>query len=232
MTKNGQLICGKIKLLPSLLASDFAKLGSEAQVVIDNGAFGLHADVMDGQFVPPITYGADVIAAVINHTDAWVDAHLMIENPENQIEAMAKAGATAITVHAESCQHLHRVLGMIKDFGCEAGVALNPATPVEDRLEFVLPLIDRVLIMTVNPGWGGQAFIPEGIVKVNRTAQLLAKYGINADIQVDGGVSAKTAGDLVLNGATELVAGSAVYKGEVQENITAIRKAIENVLVV
>jgi ribulose-phosphate 3-epimerase len=232
MSKNGQLICGKIKLLPSLLASDFAKLSSEAQIVLDHGAFGLHADVMDGQFVPPITYGADVIAAVINHTDAWVDAHLMIKYPENQIEAMAKAGVTAITVHAETCQHLHRVLGMIKDFGCEAGVALNPGTPVESTLEFVAPLLDRVLIMTVNPGWGGQAFIPEGLIKVKRTSQLLAKHEVKAEIQVDGGVSAKTAGALVESGATELVAGSAVYKGNVQENIAAIRRSIESVLTV
>lgn len=223
------LIAGKIKLQPSLLAADFSKLGEEGRRALKAGAQGLHADVMDGRFVPPITFGADITKAVVNATDGVVDAHLMIVEPEHQVEAFAKAGVKAITVHAEACSHLHRVLGMIRDAGCEAGVALNPATPVTETLRHVLPLLDRVLIMTVNPGWGGQAFIPEGLDKVQETSELLAKLDRDVAIQVDGGVTAANAGELVQRGATELVAGSAVYRGDVQENINALRKAIEEV---
>jgi len=217
-----------IKLQPSLLAADFSRLGEEANHAMKAGAHGLHADIMDGQFVPPITYGADIVAAVVKATGAFVDAHLMIVEPENQVEAFVNAGVGAITIHAETCPHLHRVLGMIKDFGVEAGVALNPATQIKDTLRYVLPLLDRVLIMTVNPGWGGQSFIPEGLQKVKKTADFLKKHGSSAVIQVDGGVSPKTAPALVENGATELVAGSAVFKGDIDKNVTAILDAVSH----
>ncbi len=224
---NTHLIAGKVKLLPSLLAADFSRVGEHAMEALRYGAAGFHADVMDGQFVPPITFGADVIKAIIDHTGAWVDAHLMIVQPERHIDAFVDAGAKAITVHAETCPHLHRVLGMIKDRGVEAGVALNPATPVTEILRYALPLLDRVLIMSVNPGWGGQAFIPQALDKVQKVSRLLNAEGSNAVIQVDGGVDPTTAPNLVVNGATELVAGTAVFKGDVKANIDAIRKAVE-----
>jgi len=224
------LIAGKVRILPSLLASDFAKLGEQAQTALEGGAHGLHADVMDGRFVPPITFGADVVAAVVRATGARVDAHLMIVEPERQIEAFAKAGVKAITVHAETCPHLHRVLGMIKDVGLEAGVAINPATPVTEVLRYLVPMIDRVLVMTVNPGWGGQKFIQEGLDKVHMVSRVLNAYGSEAWIQVDGGVTPANAAALAKHGATELVAGSAVFKGDIQANIAAIRTAVEGAM--
>ncbi|HEX04543.1 MAG TPA: ribulose-phosphate 3-epimerase, partial [Bacteroidetes bacterium] len=199
-----------VRILPSLLAADFANLGPDAKRALDAGAYGLHADIMDGQFVPPITYGADVVKAIINVTGAWVDAHLMIEDPDKQVLAFASAGAKAITIHAEATPHLHRVLGMIRDAGCEAGVALNPATPVTATLQHVMPLLDRVLIMTVNPGWGGQKFIHEGLGKVSEVAQLLRSFNSMARLQVDGGVTPDNAAELIRHGADELVAGSAI----------------------
>ncbi len=219
-------IGGRVRMLPSLLAADFTRLGEEGRRAMEAGAQGLHADVMDGRFVPPITFGADIVKAVVQATGARVDAHLMIIEPERQIEAFAKAGVKAITVHVEVCPHLHRVLWQIKEAGCEAGVSLNPATPVNEMIRYALPLIDRVLVMTVNPGWGGQAFIKEGMNKVHEVRSLLDSLGSKAEIQVDGGVSAVNAGELVLNGVTELVAGSAIYKGNIQNNIDSMKKEI------
>ncbi|MCB2211518.1 ribulose-phosphate 3-epimerase [bacterium] len=222
----------QVRILPSLLAADFSRLGEEAQRALSAGAHGLHADVMDGQFVPPITFGADITRAVVEATGARVDAHLMIVEPEKQIEAFAKAGVKGITVHVEATAHLHRVLGMIRDAGCEAGVSLNPATPVTESLRYVMPLVDRVLIMTVNPGWGGQKFIPEGLDKVHKVARLIEAHESNARLQVDGGVTPENAGVLVRHGADELVAGSAVYKGDVAANIAAFESQIRAALTV
>lgn len=216
-----------IKLLPSLLASDFANLGRDAERALKAGAQGLHADIMDGQFVPPITFGADIIAAVVKATGAWVDAHLMIVEPERQVEAFANAGVKAITVHAEAVSHLHRVLGQIKEAGCEAGIAINPATPVTETLRYTLPLIDRILVMSVNPGWGGQKFIDAALDKVHKVYRITRALGSNADIQVDGGVGPTNARQLTSLGATELVAGSAVFKGDVESNVSAILKEAE-----
>jgi ribulose-phosphate 3-epimerase len=218
-----------VRILPSLLAADFANLGRDAQRALAAGAHGLHADVMDGQFVPPITYGADVVKAVVQETQSRVDAHLMIVEPEKQVQAFADAGAKAITVHVEATDHLHRLLGMIREAGCEAGVSLNPATPVTESLRYVIPLLDRVLIMTVNPGWGGQKFIREGLDKVHKVSRLLLAHESNARIQVDGGVTPDNAAELVRMGADELVAGSAIYKGDVEANIAAFQKQINSV---
>ena len=218
-----------VRILPSLLAADFGNLGRDAKRTLYAGAHGLHADVMDGQFVPPITYGADVVKAIVGETNAWVDAHLMIIEPEKQVQAFADAGVQAITVHVEATPHLHRVLGMIRDAGCEAGVALNPATPVMETLQHVMPLLDRVLIMTVNPGWGGQKFIREGLDKVSEVARLILSNNSAARLQVDGGDTPDNAAELILNGVDELVAGSAIFKGNVEANIAAFQKAIASI---
>ena len=223
-------IGGKIRLLPSLLSADFARLGESAKKALDAGAHGLHADVMDGRFVPPITFGPAVIAALIRETNAWVDAHLMIEEPEKQIEAFAKSGVKAITVHAEACKHLHRVLAEIRAAGCEAGVAFNPATPVGPVLDYVAPLLDRVLIMSVDPGWGGQSFITETLDKISEVRDKLDLLGSDAEVQVDGGVNAANIADLVFKGATEIVAGTAVFKGDIAANIAALSAEAEKPL--
>lgn len=227
---NGSKRPSMVEIRPSLLSADFAHLGRDARRALEAGADALHGDVMDGRFVPPITFGADVIGAVIRETGATVDVHLMIEHPEEQIEAFADAGVRGITVHVETCPHLHRVLGSIRDAGCEAGVALNPHTPVTETLRYVMPLLDRVLIMSVNPGWGGQAFIPDALDKVHKVARLAEASARDLRIQVDGGVNPQTAVDLVKHGATELVAGSAVYKGDVEANVAALREAIHKAL--
>jgi ribulose-phosphate 3-epimerase len=232
MSKSSGKIGGVVEIRPSLLAADFGRLAEHAREALDAGAHALHADVMDGSFVPPITYGPDVVKAVIDATGAVVDAHLMIVNAERQIDAFAEAGVRGITVHAETERHLHRVLSRIREFGLEAGVALNPATPIVPTLRHVIPLLDRVLIMSVNPGWGGQSFIPQSLDKVRRVRRLLGSTWSKASIQVDGGVSAENAGDLVRAGATELVAGTAVFQGDVAANIATLRKAIEAALTV
>ncbi len=224
------LFGGKIKLQPSLLAADFARLGDHAAQALEAGAHGLHADIMDGRFVPQITYGAEVVRSVIEQTGADVDAHLMIVEPERQIEAFTEAGVNGVTVHAEACPHLHRVLEMIRGAGCEAGVAINPASPFIEFLQYTLPLLDRILVMTVNPGWGGQKFIVSSLDKINKISRLLEAYGSEAVIQVDGGVTPRNAGKLVNAGATELVAGSAVFKGDVGKNVAEFREAIEKEL--
>jgi ribulose-phosphate 3-epimerase len=223
---------GKVEIRPSLLAADFSRLGDHAREALHAGAHALHADVMDGQFVPPITYGPDVVKAVVDATGAVVDAHLMIVEPEKQVEAFAKAGVKGLTVHVEAAPHLHRLLGMIRDAGMEAGVALNPATPVNESLWHAVEIIDRVLIMSVNPGWGGQVFIPDSLLKISQVRDLLEDAGSSAAIQVDGGVNAENVGDLVRAGVTELVAGSAVFRGDVNKNVAALRTAVEQVLAV
>jgi ribulose-phosphate 3-epimerase len=225
-------VAGRVKLLPSLLAANFAELGAKGREALDAGASGLHADVMDGRFVPPITFGADVVRDVIAATGAPTDAHLMIVEPERQIEAFAKAGVRGLTVHQEACPHLHRVLSAIHEVGLEAGVALNPATPVES-LRNVAPHLDRILVMTVNPGWGGQSFIEGSLARISQAANLLRSGGREgAEVQVDGGVGPDNAGEIVRAGATELVAGSAIFKGDVAANITAFREAVQKALAV
>lgn len=199
-----------VKIAPSILSADFSKLGEEILDVEKGGADYIHVDVMDGHFVPNITIGPLIVEAIRPVTKLPLDVHLMIENPDQYIEAFAKAGADYITVHVEACKHLHRTISFIKSFGVKAGVVLNPATPVE-MIQHIIEDVDMVLLMTVNPGFGGQAFIPSVLPKITQVKELAAAKNHQLEIEIDGGVNEKTAKLCIEAGATVLVAGSAVY---------------------
>ncbi len=199
-----------VKIAPSILSADFSKLGEEVLAVEKGGADYIHVDVMDGHFVPNITIGPLVAAAIRPVTKLPLDVHLMIENPDQYIEAFAKAGADYITVHVEACRHLHRTIQNIKSFGVKAGVVLNPATPVES-IQHIIGDIDMVLLMSVNPGFGGQKFIPEVLPKIRKVKEMAEQKGLNLEIEIDGGVNPETAKLCIEAGANVLVAGSAIY---------------------
>jgi ribulose-phosphate 3-epimerase len=199
-----------IKIAPSILSADFAKLGDEIKEVEAGGADYIHVDVMDGHFVPNITIGPLIVQAIRPITSLPLDVHLMIDKPDNYIPQFVQAGADIISVHAEACPHLHRTIHMIKDSGVKAGVVLNPATPVS-LIEGMLADLDLVLLMTVNPGFGGQSFIHSVLPKIKQVRQWVDDSGQSTEIEVDGGVNEKTASLCIEAGANVLVAGSAVY---------------------
>ena len=217
-----------IRIAPSILAANFAKLGQEVTDVSEAGTVWIHLDVMDGHFVPNISFGPDVIKALRPHSNAFFDCHLMIAPVDPYLEAFAKAGCDSITVHAEAGPHLHRSLQTIRGLGLKAGVTLNPATPLS-VIENVLDDVDLVLIMSVNPGFGGQKFIPAMLDKIRAAKAMIGERPI--ELEVDGGVTAQTAGDIIAAGANALVAGSAVFKGDgvddYRKTVALLRTAAE-----
>lgn len=203
----------KIKIAPSILAADFAALGKAAADAEAGGADMIHVDVMDGHYVPPITIGADVVAALRASCTLPLDVHLMVEAPEKHIEAFAAAGADIITCHPEASTHIHRTLQEVRKLGCKAGLVLNPATPA-GMAEHLLELTDLILVMSVNPGWGGQSFITSQLKKVQQLRKMIDESGLNIALEIDGGINEKTAPLAVAAGADILVAGTAVFKNE------------------
>jgi len=215
-----------IKLAPSILSADFARLGEQIDEAARAGADYIHVDVMDGHFVPNISIGAPVVASIRPITSLPLDVHLMIEHPERFISEFVQAGAAIITVHVETCSHLRKTIQLIKELGARAGVSLNPPTPVSAVEEF-LPHVDLVLVMSVNPGFGGQSFIPETLPRIANMRKILDDRGLRAELEVDGGINADNAPDIVKAGATVLVAGNSIFRAKegIGQAIRRLRKA-------
>lgn len=217
----------QVRLAPSILAADFSRLGEHVQEAEAGGSDWIHVDVMDGHFVPNISFGSLIVQAIRPMTSLTIDVHLMIENPDLYLADFADAGADLLNVHLEACTHLNRTIQQIKDLGCKAGVTLNPATPLS-TLEEILPDLDLVLLLSVNPGFGGQSYIPSTTSKIKRLRQMLDGIGSHAELEIDGGVNATTIAEIAGAGATMLVAGSAVFndKAPVAENIKHLRSLL------
>lgn len=215
-----------MKIAPSILSADFANLQRDIELVERAGADYIHVDVMDGQFVPNITLGPNIVSAIRPVTKLPLDVHLMIVQPENFIEAFAKAGSDIITVHAESTPHIHRAVQMIKSFGVKAGVVINPGTPIS-AIQHVLDMVDQVLIMTVNPGFGGQSFIEDSLNKIAALVEIRENFNWHFDIEVDGGINTETAQRCKEAGANVFVAGSFIYDAEVPtDRLKALQEAL------
>lgn len=217
----------KIKISPSILSADFGRLAEQIKEVTKAGADYIHVDVMDGHFVPNITIGPSVVAAIRSHTSLPFDVHLMIDSPQKYIPEFVKAGADIITVHAEACTHLHRIIEQIKELKIKAGVSINPATSISE-IEEILPDIDLALIMSVNPGFGGQRFIDSSIPKIQRLRKMIDQQGLTVELEVDGGINADIAPRVVDAGAQVLVAGAAIFnnKESISQALNRIKQSI------
>jgi ribulose-phosphate 3-epimerase len=213
-----------VEIAPSILSADFTRLGEEIQAAERGGAGLVHVDIMDGHFVPNITIGPMVVKAARRATGLPLDCHLMISNPDRYIEDFCRAGATMISVHVEADAHLHRTVTEIRRLGCRAGVAVNPATPLVE-IEEILPFVDYILVMSVNPGFGGQSFIDTSLDKISRLRDMIDRAGLNVQIEVDGGIDRHNVADVVRSGARLIVAGTAVFGGgRAEEDTRALRQ--------